>query len=118
MLYKATTEGDCEGRTTRLLGFFHANSKLQVVEHLVVNDIKPYYKYKVELVEARDIRNLKVDYVHSVIEDKYCNIQVKLKSEREDELQRRLIYSTAVNKLTEKEKEVLGIPVEHRGVDY
>ena len=50
ILYKATTEGDYEGRTTRTLGIFKANSKLQIIEYLIENNIKA--KYMEEVSEA------------------------------------------------------------------
>ena len=69
ILYKATTEGDCEGRTTRTLGIFKANSKLQVIEYLVANNIKPCYDYKVEEIDVLDISDTKIIYVSETIED-------------------------------------------------
>ena len=67
ILYKATTEGDCEGRTTRTLGVFKANSKQQVIEYLVTNNIKPYYSYKVEEIDVLDISDTKITHVADII---------------------------------------------------
>lgn len=103
ILYKATTEGDCEGRSTRTLGIFKANSKLQVIEYLVVNNIKPYYNYKVEEIDVLDISDTKVTYVADIIEESYGTIKVVLNAERQAELEKQQLIKSALGKLTDKE---------------
>lgn len=104
IFYKATTEGDCEGRRPRkVLGIFKANSKLQVIEYLVTNNIKPYYGYMVEELDVLDISDIKVTYVADIVEESYGTIRVVLNSERQAELERQLLIKTALGKLTDKE---------------
>ena len=103
ILYKATTEGDCEGRSTKTLGLFKANSKLQVIEYLVTNDIQPYYDYKIEEIEVIDIAELKVNYVADIIEEKYGTVKVVLNAGKQAELEKQLLIKSALGKLTDKE---------------
>lgn len=103
ILYKATTEGDCEGRSTKTLGLFKANSKLQVIEYLVTNGIKPSYDYKIEEIKVEDISELKVNYVADIIEEQFGRIKVVLNSERQAKLEQDLLIKTALSKLTDKE---------------
>ena len=103
ILYKATTEGDCEGRTTRTLGIFKANSKLQVIEYLVTNNIKPCYNYKVEEIDVLDISDTKVTYVADIIEEDYGRIKFILATERKAELEKQQLIISALGKLTDKE---------------
>ena len=103
ILYKATTEGDCEGRSTKTLGLFKANSKLQVIEYLVTNGIKPYYDYKIEEIKVEDISELKVNYVADIIEEQFGRIKVVLNSELQAKLEQELLIKTALSKLTDKE---------------
>ena len=103
ILYKATTEGDCEGRTTRTLGIFKANSKLQVIEYLVTNNIKPCYDYKVEEIDVLDISDTKITHVADIIEEDYGRIKVVLNAERQAELERQQLIISALGKLTDEE---------------
>ena len=103
ILYKATTEGDCEGRSTKTLGLFKANSKLQVIEYLVTNGIKPTYDYKIEEVDVLDISDLKVNYVADIVEEQFGRIKVVLNAEREAQLEKDLLIKSALGKLTDKE---------------
>ena len=103
ILYKATTEADCEGRSIRTLGIFKANSKLQVIEHLVANNIKPCYYYKVEEIDVLDISDTKVTYVADIIEDSYGRIEVVLDTERKAELEKQQLIKSALGKLTDEE---------------
>ena len=103
ILYKATTEADCEGRSIRTLGVFKANSKLQVIEHLVTNNIKACYNYKVEEIDVLDISDTKVTYVADIIEDSYGRIEVVLDTERKAELEKQQLIKSALGKLTDKE---------------
>ena len=103
ILYKATTEGDCEGRTTRTLGIFKANSKLQVIEYLVTNNIKPCYNYKVEEIDVLDISDTKVTYVADIIEEDHGRIKFILATERKAELEKQQLIISALGKLTDKE---------------
>ena len=103
IIYKATTQGDCEGRSTTTLGIFKANSKLQVIEYLVANNIKPYYNYSVEEIDVLDISDTKVTYVADIVEEKYGTIKVVLNVERQAELEKQQLIKSALSKLTNKE---------------
>lgn len=104
VLYKATTESDCEGRQPRkVLGIFKANSKLQVIEYLVTNNIKAYYDYKVEEIDVLDISDTKVTYVADIIEESYGRIKVVLNAERQAELEKQQLIKSALGKLTDEE---------------
>ena len=104
ILYKATTESDCEGRRPRkVLGVFKANSKLQVIEHLVTNNIKAYYGYMVEEIDVLDISDTKVTYVADIIEESYGIIKVVLNLEHQAKLERQQLIISALGKLTDKE---------------
>ena len=103
ILYKATTEGDWEGRSIKTLGLFKANSKLQVIEYLVVNNIKAYYGYMVEEIEVLDISDTKITYVADIIEEDYGTIKVVLNAERQAELEKQQLIKSALSKLTDKE---------------
>lgn len=116
ILYKATTESDCEGRRPRkVLGAFKANSKLQVIEYLVTNNIKPYYGYMVEEIDVLDISDTKVTYVADIIEESYGRIKVVLNAERQAELEKQQLIKSALGKLTDKEILALkGYDTKHR----
>ena len=103
IIYKATTEGDCEGRSTKTLGIFKANSKLQVIEYLVANNIKPYYDYMVEEIDVLDISDTKIIYVSETIEDSYGVIKFILDTERKAELDKQQLIISALGKLTDEE---------------
>lgn len=49
-IYHVTTEGDCEGRSTRDLGYVEANSPEHAVKYLKSIGDHEYYDYYVELV--------------------------------------------------------------------
>ena len=103
IIYKATTEGDCEGRSTKTLGIFKANNKLQVIEYLVANNIKPCYDYKVEEIDVLDISDTKIIYVSEIIEDSYGRIKFILDTERKAELEKHQLIKSALGKLTDEE---------------
>ena len=116
ILYKATTQGDCEGRRPRkVIGIFKANSKLQVIEYLVTNNIKPCYNYKVEEIDVLDISDTKVTYVADTIEESYGTIKVVLNAERQADLEKQQLIKSALGKLTDKEISALkGYGTEYR----
>lgn len=49
-IYHVTTEGDCEGRSTRDLGYVEANSPEHAVKYLKSIGLDEYYDYYVEEV--------------------------------------------------------------------
>lgn len=48
-IYHVTTEGDCEGRSTRDLGYVEANSPEHAVKYLKSIGVHEYYDYHVEV---------------------------------------------------------------------
>lgn len=61
-IYKITTEGDCEGRSVKQLGYYEANSAEHAVKYLKSIGKNEYYYYNVE-----EINNLvtKIDVTES-----------------------------------------------------
>lgn len=43
--YKVTSEGDCEGRTTRDIGYFKGTQD-QIISYFLENNIKPTYTFR------------------------------------------------------------------------
>ncbi len=56
-IYSLTTEGDCEGRTTRQVGIFKGTPE-QILTYCKQNNIKPYYNFslmKINMVDASNV---------------------------------------------------------------
>lgn len=51
-IYHVTTEGDCEGRTTRDLGYVKANSMEHALRHLYNAGLPSTYKYTITTVDT------------------------------------------------------------------
>lgn len=50
-VYKVTTEGDCEGRSSKLIGYVEANSPEHAIKHLESIGKYAYYEYSIDVVE-------------------------------------------------------------------
>ena len=48
-IYKVTTEGDCEGRTTKLLGYVKANSPAHAIKFLESIGKHAHYQYWIDV---------------------------------------------------------------------
>ena len=101
-IIKLTTEGDCEGRTIKTVGYF-AGTIEQVITYCVANNIKPYYNFQKNTVEVIDCSSL------------ITKVQVKednlgyIKYTTDKDLEKQAAINAALSKLTDKEKELLGI---------
>ena len=51
-IYKVTTEGDCEGRTIRDLGYVKANSMEHALRHLYYIGLPSTYRYTISTVDT------------------------------------------------------------------
>lgn len=58
--YKLTTEGDCEGRSTKELGIFIGTPE-QIVQYAQDNNIKKYYQYALTPIDIIDVTNVTTD---------------------------------------------------------
>lgn len=103
-IIKLTTEGDCEGRTTKTVGYF-AGTIEQVITYCVANNIKPCYNFQKNVVEVIDCSSLTVKV--QVKEDDYGHIKYKT----DKYLEKQAEINAALSKLTDKEKELLGITI-------
>lgn len=55
-LYHVTTEGDCEGRSTRDLGYVEAESPEHAIKYLHSIGKYAYYEYSIHEVEVNPIQ--------------------------------------------------------------
>jgi hypothetical protein len=97
-----TTEGDCEGRSTKVVGLFTGSIE-QIITHLVANNIKPYYTFNQKEIEVIDCS--KVQPKVSVSKDCYGRLEYKTS----EDLQREADKAKALAKLTKEERQLLGI---------
>lgn len=95
-----TTEGDCEGRSTKSLGMFIGNID-QIITYCLENGIKPYYNYSYKCVTITDVS----DVIPKVITSngKYGTVGYKV---AEDFVDKR---TQALAKLTDEERTLLGL---------
>lgn len=103
-IIKLTTEGDCEGRTTKTVGYFVGTIE-QVITYCVANNIKPCYNFQKNIVEVIDCSSLTAKI--QVKEDDYGYIKYKT----DKDLEKQAAINAALSKLTDKEKELLGVGV-------
>lgn len=99
---KVTTEGDCEGHSTREVGLFTGELN-QIVTHLLNIGEKPYYNFKVENVWITDCSLVCPDVV--VTYDRWGKITYETKEQSEV----RLAKEKALAKLSPEERELLGL---------
>lgn len=101
-IYRLTTEGDCEGRTTTTLGYFEGTLD-QIVSYCIKNGISPYYNFKAELIDVRNCQNTRP--IVSVTQCDYGILQYKTTEEARKELDK----ANALAKLTAQERKLLGL---------
>ncbi len=104
-IYKVTTEGDCEGKSTRTLGLF-SGTKHQAIAYLKVNGNNPYYHYRIQKVDVVDVSSLNIgDFRVTEREDGKVLMHGRLPSALLDTAKR----EKALAKLTKEEREILGV---------
>lgn len=104
-LLKVTTEGDCEGRSTKQLGMFYGTPH-QAIAHLMVNDVKPYYHYHIQEVEVTDISGMDVGNFR-VTMDSHGYVGTETEGEMPFEAMKRAKMERILDKLTEDEKDLV-----------
>jgi len=101
------TENDEEGKTRKLVGMFEGSIE-QVSEYLAQNKIEPYYSFwarKVDLIDVRDIKLMTC----SCNMDIYGKLKITTWEEKQMLFEKVRKRSIALGKLTEEEKEILGL---------
>jgi hypothetical protein len=101
--YILTTEGDCEGRTTRTLGHFYGTPE-KIIAYALENNLKEYYKYGLKEVDTIDVSNHKTNGIVAEI-GHYGVVSYKTDEDFKKELKRK----SALNKLTPEERNLLGL---------
>lgn len=101
-IIRLTTEGDCEGRTTKTVGYFKGTTE-QILTYCVLNNIKPYYQFKKTSVDIVDCSNIKAAVTVKERDHGY------LQYETTEDLHRKSLVNAALSKLSDKEKELLGL---------
>ncbi|BAV80976.1 hypothetical protein [Vibrio phage RYC] len=100
--YELTTEGDCEGRTTRHLGNFYGTPE-QIVEHALENGLDKTYTYYLKCKDIVDVSKkqptISVDVDRLGCISYETNEQIRLKAMR----------NAALSKLSDEERKVLGL---------
>lgn len=104
LITKITTEGDCEGRTTREVGLFLGSIE-QIMYHCYINNIKPEYHFKQHSVNVTDCTDLAVPKSFKVTTDHYNRLEIKADPETCLEMSKQ----AALSKLNYKDKKVLGL---------
>jgi len=77
-----TTEGDCEGLSTKVVGLFTGSIE-QIITYLVANNIKPYYHFKQSFIEVVDCS--KVQAKVSVSEGSYGRLEYETSEDLQKE---------------------------------
>lgn len=103
-IIKLTTEGDCEGRTTKTVGHFIGTIE-QVMTYCIGNNIKPYYNFQKNTVEVVDCSSI------------VAKVQVKednlgyVTCTTDKDLEKQAVINSALAKLSKEEKELLVLNV-------
>lgn len=107
IVYKIQKSTDSEGRYYNTIGYWKADSILQVAEKLAMIgekiDKNNLMYITVKPVNVEDISNILVKYVESAEIEKHNTLDIKLKSELADDLHRENLVRQATSKLTEEE---------------
>lgn len=102
--FKITTEGDCEGRSTKELCIVKAKNKQQAIAYCIRNGIKPYYDYYIEPLKVEDA----MDCQYSDF-DVYISGMGKVSYRTPEAIKREIKKKEALAKLTREEREILGL---------
>lgn len=68
-IYKVTTEADCEGRSTKTLGYVEANSPEHAIKYFESIGKHAYYEYWVDEVENLIVKATPEDQLHHLVAD-------------------------------------------------
>lgn len=98
-----TTEGDCEGRSTRTVGYFIGTTE-QIITYCIEKDIKPEYHFRTKTFNVVDCSN--------VIPRVSCSVSsfgsIEYKSIKQYDKEQETI-NKALAKLSPEEKKLLGL---------
>jgi len=103
--FRVTTNDDCEGKTSKHIGYFKAFSLEQIAEYIVENDIQYTYDYYIDTVDVIDVSHNEVIYVASAVRGRYGRIDVVIRESLKKEYQ----ATKGLAKLTVDEKKALGL---------
>jgi ribosomal protein S7 len=101
-IIRLTTEGDCEGRSVKTVGYFKGSLD-QIITYCIKNNINPYYNFKAEKEIVIDVTEIKPEV--SVTSDSYGSLVYVTPKELEETRKK----VEALSKLTEEEKKLLGL---------
>lgn len=102
MLYRITTEGDCEGRSTKDLGIYEGTLE-QIITYMTVKGIKPYYNYCATPIQVVNCNGIIPEVI--VNSDNLGYLSVKTLGD----LQQRVAKEAALAKLSKEERALLGL---------
>lgn len=97
-----TTEGDCEGRSTQIVGYF-IGSLSQIMTYCVKNNIRPTYNFHTSSINIKDVS--KEPSIVKCHIGEYGRLIYNTPEELEIEAKKNL----ALSKLTKEEKTLLGL---------
>lgn len=101
--YILTTEGDCEGRSTRTLGHFYGTPE-QIISYALENHLHKYYDYSLKESNVIDVSRQETNGI--IVEvGQFDKVNYKTDEDFKKELKRK----TALGKLTEEERNLLGL---------
>lgn len=98
-----TTEGDCEGRTTKTLGTFIGTPE-QAIHYCRMNGLDPYYTYRVKPLDCIDVSGINTSIVLESI-NTWGGVTIKPDPILEAEVKKQ----RALAKLSDEDKIALGI---------
>ena len=108
-IFKVETAGDCEWRTSSTVGYFMANNAEEVAEHLIVNNIKPFYYFIIKEVKCEKVVGIEQRYVKSVLVDKYGKMKINTHVDEIGNLKKLQDAKSGLEKLTQDERKALGL---------
>src|SRR5690554_6700677 len=99
--YKVTTQGDDEGRTTNIIGYFKGTPN-QIATWLQQNNIKPYYYSNFEDIKENPVQDVsQLQEQAQVVFESYGRVKILTSEELEKEIKK----NNALAKLTDEEKD-------------
>ncbi|ADM80082.1 hypothetical protein phiAS5_ORF0239 [Aeromonas phage phiAS5] len=97
-LYAVTTEGDCEGRSVRLLGYYKGEIP-KIVTHMLSEGKNPYYGYDFKEITPVEVGKFYVDAGGLEIKHNSYSTRVTINKEKNQQAQDLRIAQSAVRNL-------------------
>lgn len=103
--WKLRTEGDCEGRTMKTIGYFYGNVD-QIATYITENNMSPYYHWELTKVDppVTDVSNV-VPHCTGYISSTFGKFEIRTS----EEVRKMAAKKAALAKLSSEEKELLGL---------